>query len=94
GLFWGGLIYGLVGAMYWVGVAILIAAVFSMRSSGRLLLVAAAAVVIGLLPAYGIMQCVSTASLLPLVSSFQYFAYGLLGIQIVSSVLAVTPVRH
>lgn len=93
--FWlGDLIIGMIAAAYWIGMAIPIAAVFSMPTAGRRALVAAAAIVIALLPVIGIAQSVAATSLNPLVSSLQIFALSLLGIQIASTVIAVTPVRR
>lgn len=93
GLGRGSVLIGLVAAAYWVAMAIPVAATFAMPTAGRRLLVAVAAVVIGLLPVIGIARSAPVASLDPFFESLQMFAFGLLGIQIASSLIAVTPVR-
>ena len=85
---------GVVAAAYWVAMAIPIAATFAMPTGGRRWLVAGAAVLIALLPAIGIARSVSAETLDPFVASLQTFALSLLGIQIASTLIAVTPVRR
>lgn len=87
-------ILALIVAGYWIAMAIPIAAVFAMPTRGRRMLVAAAAVVIGLLPVIGIVRSIRSDSLAPLGDSLTHFAISLLAIQIVGTLIAVTPVRR
>ena len=94
GILKGDLVLGVLAAAYWLGMAIPIAATFSMADQQRRWLLGAATVVIALLPAIGIVQATSQASMMPLYASFQWFAYSLLAVQIGSNVLAVRPIRR
>lgn len=94
GFYRGGFILGLIAGGYWLGMAIPIAAVFAMPTPGRRAIVAAAAVVIAMLPVIGVIRAASTETLDPMYFGLQYFAIGLLAIQIGSTLIAVTPVRR
>jgi Flp pilus assembly protein TadD len=90
----GNVILAFLAMAYWIGMAIPIAAAFAMPTPQRRFLVGAAAVVIGLLPAIGVIRSLTEQSAVPLLVSFQWFAYSLLAVQIASTFIAVKPVRR
>ncbi|MEM8667939.1 MAG: tetratricopeptide repeat protein [Planctomycetota bacterium] len=94
GIFSGEPFLGVLAAAYWLGLTIPISATFMMPTKQRRLLFAAASVVIASLPVIGIMQAIADNSTAPLAGGITYFAYGLLGIQIASNLVAVRPVRR
>ncbi len=74
---------------YWLGLAIPIAATFSMQTKQSRWLVGAGSVVVGLLPVLGIARTLSSGDPTFLFRSFQNFGMGILAIQIASTILAV-----
>jgi len=93
GCLMGNVILAFLAAAYWIAMAIPISAAFAMPTPQRRALVGAAAVVIALLPAVGVIRSLMHQSAIPLYVSFQWFAYSLLAIQIASTAIAVKPVR-
>lgn len=94
GLFSGNAIAGVIAGAYWIGLAILIAATFSMPTKNRRLLVGAVATAVALLPGFGLFNAIVQESLTPFYGSLQMFAYSLLGIQIVGGIIASQPVKR
>ncbi|KAA1257658.1 outer membrane protein PgaA [Rubripirellula obstinata] len=84
---------GLLAAMYWFALSVPIAATFSMLTTKRFAICAAATVVVTLLPIAGLVRGLQLGSAEPFYGFFQYFYYGILGIQIVSQVMNARPVR-
>ncbi|QDT05707.1 Tetratricopeptide repeat protein [Rubripirellula lacrimiformis] len=98
GLAWGwwmdSFMLGVLAGAYWIGVAIMVAAAFSMPTGQRRLLVGGAGVLVACVPIYGVVQSVLAPSFDPLFGSFQAYGYSLLAIQIGSQFVAAQPVRR
>ena len=94
GIFLGDLVLGILAAAYWLGMAIPIAATFAMSDPKRRLFIGAATIAIALLPVIGATRAVLGDSMVPFYTSFQWFGYSLLAVQIGSNVLAARPVRR
>ena len=65
-----------------------------MSDPKRRLFIGAATIAIALLPVIGATRAVLGDSMVPFYTSFQWFGYSLLAVQIGSNVLAARPVRR
>ena len=87
--------YGaIVVAFYWMLMCAPIVAAFAMPTLNRALIIGGLAVVVGLIPAYGVFQSVMAESTFPLASSFRIFIWSVIGIQIGANFMAVAPNRQ
>jgi hypothetical protein len=84
----------LLAAAYWLGLAIPISGTFAMPTRERRTVFAAAAVVVALLPVYGILRSVMEQTPAAMYASFQNFAWGLLAFQIAVNLIAAKPVQN
>jgi hypothetical protein len=94
GVYCGAPVSAILAAAYWLGLTIPISAAFLMPTRQRQWLVGTAAIGIAVLPAVGVANAIWESSSQPLISSFTYFAYGLLAIQVASNLVAAKPVRQ
>ena len=88
GLVIGDVTLALLGAAYWLGMAIPISAAFAVEGRQNQMLIGGGAVLLALLPVYGVIRTLVADDPGFLYDSFQLFGWGLLGIQIASNVLA------
>ena len=93
GCYRGNLLLACLAAAYWLGMAIPISATFLMPTRERRWLVAAASVAVAGLPVVGAFRSVWAQSPEPLYFGFQYFAFGLLAIQVGGNLIAMKPVQ-
>ena len=84
---------GLLAAMYWFAMSVPIAATFSMLTPKRFAICGAATIAVGLLPIVGLIRALQMESAEPFYGFFQYFYFGILGIQIISQVMNAKTVR-
>jgi Flp pilus assembly protein TadD len=94
GVYCGAPVSAILAAAYWLGLTIPISAAFLMPTRQRQWLVGTAAIGIAVFPAVGVANAIWESSSQPLISSFTYFAYGLLAIQVASNLVAAKPVRQ
>ncbi|MFO1063183.1 MAG: tetratricopeptide repeat protein [Pirellulales bacterium] len=93
-LFVGGLLAALCVMFYWILMMVPVSIVFSAPTRQRTMLAVAAAVVVGLLPVYGVIAAFMTGDTDQIRLSLNRFNWGIIAMQIGSSFLAVAPVRR
>lgn len=86
-----GLLTGIVVGWYWFVLSVPISAVFAMGSRQRRAIVAVAAIVVVLLPVWGLANAYLQTSFEPLAEKLRLFGFGMLAIQIGSQMLNVRP---
>ena len=86
-------IEGIIGGWYWVMATIPIAATSTAQTRGRMIALGIASAVVIALPWIGLIESLAAGNYRPIGERFMHFAYGSLGIQIVSVVLATRAVR-
>lgn len=99
----GGAIYSLatghwfaaiVVAFYWMLMCVPATAAFAMPTLKRGLMIGGLGLLIGLIPAYGVLQSIAQASVSPLASAFRTFNWSIIGLQVAAGYFAVAAHRR
>lgn len=89
-----GALGGIFAFGYWIMMMIPVSAIFNQHTAKRVGIALAATVLVGAVPVYAVAKCLADQSYEPLSAIMPMFGWGILGIQILSSIAHNAPVRN